>query len=106
MLSKTELGGYGSGTLTRSFLDRLFAECITYDGEMDYKTYLDFVLALENRQEPQSLQYLFRILDFDHQGYLTSFTLNYFFKVEFFERTFMKYLLDRDKHNYESFLSP
>lgn len=106
MLSKTELGGYGSGTLTRSFLDRLFAECITYDGEMDYKTYLDFVLALENRQEPQSLQYLFRILDFDHQGYLTSFTLNYFFKVEFFERTFMKYLFDHDKHNYESFLSP
>lgn len=50
---------------------------------MDYKTYLDFVLALENRQEPQSLQYLFRILDFDHQGYLTSFTLNYFFKVRF-----------------------
>lgn len=81
MLSKTELGGYGSGTLTNVFLDRLFAECITYDGEMDYKTYLDFVLALENRQEPQSLQYLFRILDFDHQGYLTSFTLNYFFKV-------------------------
>lgn len=81
MLSKTELAGYGSGTLTTVFLDRLFAECITYDGEMDYKTYLDFVLALENRQEPQSLQYLFRILDFDHVGYLTSFTLNYFFKV-------------------------
>lgn len=108
MLSKTELSGYGSGTLTSVFLERLYAECITYDGglwrwniwtllllliylrnhlfrtrtgEMDYKTYLDFVLALENRQEPQSLQYLFRILDLDHQGYLTSFTLNYFFKV-------------------------
>lgn len=47
---------------------------------MDYKTYLDFVLALENRQEPQSLHYLFRILDFEHVGYLTSFSLNYFFK--------------------------
>lgn len=82
MLSKQELGGYGSGTLTTVFLDRLFAECITYDGEMDYKTYLDFVLALENRQEPQSLQYLFRILDFDHNGYLTTFNLNYFFKVD------------------------
>lgn len=32
MLSKAELGGYGSGTLTTVFLDRLFAECITYDG--------------------------------------------------------------------------
>lgn len=61
-------------------MDCVFAECHTYDGEMDYKTYLDFVLALENRQDPQSLHYLFRILDFEHNGYLTSFTLNFFFK--------------------------
>lgn len=80
MLSKKELIGYGSGTLTPIFLDRVFAECLTYDGEMDYKTYLDFVLALENRSEPQSLHYLFRILDVEHKGYLTPFTLNYFFK--------------------------
>lgn len=80
MLSKKELAGYGSGTLTSLFLDRVFAECLTYDGEMDYKTYLDFVLALENRHEPQSLHYLFRILDYEHQGYLTAFTINYFFK--------------------------
>ncbi|XP_052860392.1 serine/threonine-protein phosphatase 2A regulatory subunit B'' subunit gamma-like [Anopheles cruzii] len=80
MLSKKELIGYGTGTLTPIFLDRVFAECLTYDGEMDYKTYLDFVLALENRSEPQSLHYLFRILDVEHKGYLTAFTLNYFFK--------------------------
>lgn len=80
MLSKKELEGYGSGTLTSVFLNHVFDECLTYDGEMDYKTYLDFVLALENRQEPQSLQYLFRILDFDHNGYLTAFNLHYFFK--------------------------
>lgn len=47
---------------------------------MDYKAYLDFVLALENRHEPQALHYLFRILDFEHTGYLTAFSLNYFFK--------------------------
>uniref|UniRef100_A0A182NPK6 Serine/threonine-protein phosphatase 2A regulatory subunit B'' subunit gamma n=1 Tax=Anopheles dirus TaxID=7168 RepID=A0A182NPK6_9DIPT len=80
MLSRKELIGYGSGTLTPIFLERVFAECLTYDGEMDYKTYLDFVLALENRAEPQSLHYLFRILDVEHRGYLTAFTLNYFFK--------------------------
>uniref|UniRef100_A0A182TZ59 Serine/threonine-protein phosphatase 2A regulatory subunit B'' subunit gamma n=1 Tax=Anopheles melas TaxID=34690 RepID=A0A182TZ59_9DIPT len=80
MLSKKELIGYGTGTLTPIFLERVFAECLTYDGEMDYKTYLDFVLALENRGEPQSLHYLFRILDVEHKGYLTAFTLNYFFK--------------------------
>ena len=64
----------------------------------DYKTYLDFVLAMENKKEPQAslhsqvslhhplplsqaLQYLFRLLDIRGQGYLDSFTLNYFFRV-------------------------
>lgn len=80
MLSKTELAGYGSGTLTKPFLDRVFQTCLTYGGEMDYKTYLDLVLALENRSEPQALAFLFRILDIKSCGYLDSFTLNYFFR--------------------------
>lgn len=81
MLNKEELAGYGTGTLTKVFMDRVFQECLTYDGEMDYKTYLDFVLAMENRHEPQSLQYLFRILDINNKGYLDTFCLNYFFRA-------------------------
>lgn len=80
MLSKEELSRYGMGTLTPVFIDRVFQECLTYDGEMDYKTYLDFVLALENQKEPQALHYFFKILDIDGKGYLNVFTLNYFFR--------------------------
>jgi len=75
---------YGTGTLTSVFLDRVFQECLTYDGEMDYKTYLDFVLALENRKEPQSLQYMFRLLDVQSKGCLNIFDLNYFFRVHIY----------------------
>ncbi len=81
MLSKKELQRYGTGVLTSVFIERLFEECLTYDGEMDYKTYLDFVLALENRKEPQALQYFFKILDVENQGYLTTFSLSYFFRA-------------------------
>lgn len=63
------------------FVERVFQECLTYDGEMDYKTYLDFVLALENRSEPQALHYLFRVLDVRALGYLDVFALNFFFRV-------------------------
>ncbi|XP_050671495.1 serine/threonine-protein phosphatase 2A regulatory subunit B'' subunit gamma-like [Leptidea sinapis] len=80
MLSMDELAGYGSGTLTRVFLQRVFQQCLTYDGEIDYKTYLDLVLALENRRQPAALAYLFRVLDINSQGYLDAFTLNYFFR--------------------------
>uniref|UniRef100_T1J5W6 Serine/threonine-protein phosphatase 2A regulatory subunit B'' subunit gamma n=1 Tax=Strigamia maritima TaxID=126957 RepID=T1J5W6_STRMM len=81
MLSKEELARFGTGLLTPVFIDRVFQECLTFDGEMDYKTYLDFVLALENRRDPQALQYLFRILDIEGKGYLNVFALNFFFRA-------------------------
>lgn len=81
MLSQQELARYGTGTLTKVTVERIFQECLTYEGEMDYKTYLDFVLAMENKKEPQSLHYLFRILDVRHEGFLSVFSLNYFFRA-------------------------
>ncbi|CAN7978832.1 unnamed protein product [Ixodes persulcatus] len=80
MLSKSELARYGKGSLTGAFVDRVFQECQTYDGDIDYKTYLELVLALENRKEPQALQFFFRILDVRGCGYLDVFSLNYFFR--------------------------
>lgn len=34
MLSKEELSWYGKGTLSGVFLDCVYQECLTYDGEM------------------------------------------------------------------------
>ncbi|KAL5464138.1 hypothetical protein EMCRGX_G033105 [Ephydatia muelleri] len=81
MLNRRELLGYGLGTLTKPFIDRVFQECLTYGGEVDYKTYLDFVLAMENKKEPQALQYIFRLLDIEGKGYLSTFSLKFFFKA-------------------------
>ena len=56
MLKKEELVRFSPG-LTSIFIDRVFEEDQTYEGEMDYKNFLDFVLAMENKKSPQSLQY-------------------------------------------------
>ena len=37
MLSRREFAEYGMGTLTEVFVNRIFQECQTYNGEMDYK---------------------------------------------------------------------
>jgi Ca2+-binding EF-hand superfamily protein len=92
MLSRQELLKYGTGTLTSAFIERVYQECLTYEGEMDYKTYLDFVLAMENRKDPQAVQYFFRILDVRQQGYIDGFSINYFFR---------EILKDMEKHNQE-----
>lgn len=46
MLSKEELSRYGTGTLTNIFLDRVFQECLTYDGEMVI-THFHFIHNIE-----------------------------------------------------------
>jgi serine/threonine-protein phosphatase 2A regulatory subunit B'' len=47
----------------------------------DYRAYLDFVLALENRNDPASIAFLFRILDFRHERFLNVLSLHHFYKV-------------------------
>ncbi|KAJ3029836.1 Serine/threonine-protein phosphatase 2A regulatory subunit B'' subunit gamma [Rhizophlyctis rosea] len=81
MLSRSELAGYSNGTLTGVFLDRVFQEYQTYGGQMDYKAFLDFVLAMENIQTPEAIAYCFRLLDIKGQGFLDEFTVSYFFKA-------------------------
>jgi hypothetical protein len=69
-------------------VDRVFEEIAMFrpegggqqQGEMDYKSFLDFVLAMENKRTPQGLAYLFRLLDVRGDGYLDSFTITYFFR--------------------------
>jgi len=90
MLSPQELKGFGSGGLTEVFIQRVFEECQTYEGEMDYKTFLDFVLAMENMSMPQSMAYLWKLIDFDRSGRLDSFKIHYFF------RAVVKVLEDKD----------
>jgi hypothetical protein len=47
---------------------------------MDYKTYLDLILALEDKCHPQSLAYFWRVLDIDKSGRLSTKVIEYFYK--------------------------
>ncbi|KAJ3339715.1 Serine/threonine-protein phosphatase 2A regulatory subunit B'' subunit gamma [Gonapodya sp. JEL0774] len=81
MLSRTEMSRYCNGTMTEAFLDRVFQEFQTYSGEMDFKTFLDFVLTMENVQTPEALTVMFRLLDINATGYLDDFVVWFFFKA-------------------------
>eukprot|EP00451_Oxyrrhis_marina_P021376 CAMPEP_0204349602 /NCGR_PEP_ID=MMETSP0469-20131031/29655_1 /ASSEMBLY_ACC=CAM_ASM_000384 /TAXON_ID=2969 /ORGANISM="Oxyrrhis marina" /LENGTH=463 /DNA_ID=CAMNT_0051335825 /DNA_START=1 /DNA_END=1392 /DNA_ORIENTATION=+ len=94
LLSPDELQQYGSGMLTRVFVQRVFEECQTYSNEMDYKTFLGFVLAMESVRSPsppkQAIHYFWKLFDIHHAGYIDSSVINYFF------RAVAKELEDRD----------
>lgn len=95
MLSKHEFlhfrGPRGETRLTDAFVDRVFEEIITYrtenpadsgkfDSEMDFKTYLDVVLAFENIDTPQAHTFFWRLLDTGKHGRLDAFGIHYFFR--------------------------
>lgn len=88
MLCQWELAKYGSGMLSEEFVARVFEEYQTYRDdsdhrrqEMDYKTFLDFVLAMENKNTTQSIEYLWRLVDIKHNGKIDSSVIRYFFNA-------------------------
>ena len=78
---------YRGGGLTTVFVERIFQECQTYrnretgQSEIDYKSYLEFVLAMRYTQRPEALVYFFRLLDLNGRGVLGAFEVNYFFRA-------------------------
>ena len=93
LLSKKELIKYSPG-LTSIFIDRIFEEYQKYDNAIDFKQFIDFVLAMENKKEPASIQYIWRALDVYHNNKMDTFVINMFFKGV------IKKLLNRNKGEY------
>ncbi|XP_041000915.1 probable serine/threonine-protein phosphatase 2A regulatory subunit B'' subunit TON2 isoform X2 [Juglans microcarpa x Juglans regia] len=86
-LSKQELREYADGTLTEIFIERVFDEHVRRGKsgggnarEMDFESFLDFVLALENKDTPEGLTYLFRCLDLNGRGFLTTADIHSLFR--------------------------
>ncbi|CAL9051260.1 unnamed protein product [Musa banksii] len=78
-ISKQDLKEYADGTLTEIFIERVFDEHVRWSKtgggnarEMDFESFLDFVLALENKVTPEGLTYIFKSLDLQGRGYLTT----------------------------------
>jgi Ca2+-binding EF-hand superfamily protein len=79
MLSRRELSAYQNGILTQVCIERIFEECNTFSGEIDFRVYLDIVLALENRSAKASQRFLFKLLDINHVGRVGLSEVRYFF---------------------------
>eukprot|EP01116_Phalansterium_solitarium_P021930 TRINITY_DN7041_c0_g1_i1.p1 TRINITY_DN7041_c0_g1~~TRINITY_DN7041_c0_g1_i1.p1 ORF type:complete len:452 (+),score=181.34 TRINITY_DN7041_c0_g1_i1:103-1458(+) len=79
-LSKRELMNFQKRTMTDTFVTRIFEEYPTEKGDLDYKGYMDFVLATKYRKTLPSLLYFWRLMDVRKWGYLTVWTINYFFR--------------------------
>merc|ERR1719445_534353 len=79
-LSKKEMLQFNQSSLSNLTIQRIFQYKKTWDQEMDYKGFLDFVLATECKKCISSLHYFWEILDLDGVGYLTPLTIHTLFR--------------------------
>ena len=88
MLSQAELSHFQSGAYTAQLLDALYSSVALYPSstepgvlEMDYKAFLDFVLAVEYSHTTAALTYWFRLLDHQSVGYLDAACVRYWYRA-------------------------
>jgi len=55
---------------------------------------------MENKKEPQAIQYFFRLLDIEGHGYLTAFSLQYFFRVSEIQAHLLIIIMMADDRQY------
>lgn len=65
---------------THAAWERIFEEYIPYSpAELDYKGFVNLILALENPTSPASIKYFWKVLDFDRSGFLTPTKIKFFY---------------------------
>ncbi|EAN84183.1 hypothetical protein C3747_12g256 [Trypanosoma cruzi] len=85
VLTVDELSRYSDGSFTRLVIERAFECHVPHSGKrhiMDYKTYLDFVIATEHAATLPAMKYIWSILDLEeNRKFVTVETLRCFCKA-------------------------
>lgn len=108
MLSKEELNKFCPG-LTMIFIERVFEEYQKYENAIDFKQFIDFVLALENRKTEASILYIWKAIDHLHNNKVDTFTINMFYRQivkKLFNRRFGEFRIDDIKDEIWDMINP
>ena len=68
-------------------IDRIFSGAVTRgqtrkDGLMTYSEFVWFLLSEEDKRHPRSIEYWFRCMDLDGDGFLSMYELEYFYSEQ------------------------
>lgn len=75
--------------LSMRIIDRIFSGCVTrgqkktpHDERMSYTEFVWFLLSEEDKTHPTAIEYWFRCMDLDGDGYLSMYELEYFYEEQ------------------------
>uniref|UniRef100_A0A1B6CQV9 EF-hand domain-containing protein n=1 Tax=Clastoptera arizonana TaxID=38151 RepID=A0A1B6CQV9_9HEMI len=93
-IDKNDLARHSDHALSTRLIDRIFSGTVTRgktannqqsqlngqpDAKMSYTEFVWFLLAEEDKQHPRAIEYWFRCMDLDGDGYLSMYELEYFY---------------------------
>ncbi|XP_071837984.1 serine/threonine-protein phosphatase 2A regulatory subunit B'' subunit beta-like isoform X2 [Apostichopus japonicus] len=88
LISKEDLGRHQDHAISPKIIDRIFSpgtvlspRSVT-EGLMSYTEFVFFMLSEEDKKTPMSIEYWFRIMDIDGDGYISMYELEYFYEEQ------------------------
>lgn len=83
LLSKEDLAKHNDAAISSRIIDRIFmgivSKQIQRTGKMSYSDFVWFLIAEEDKKHPRSIEYWFRLMDIDGDGYISMYEMEYFY---------------------------
>ncbi|WAR28712.1 P2R3B-like protein [Mya arenaria] len=86
-IDKTDLARHNEHAISTRMLDRIFSGAVTRgktfeEGKMSYPEFVWFLLSEEDKKHPTSVEYWFRCMDIDGDGFISMYEMEYFYEEQ------------------------
>ncbi|KAG8184396.1 hypothetical protein JTE90_004568 [Oedothorax gibbosus] len=83
-IDQNDLKMHSGGALSTRIIQRIFSGAVTRgpkqkEGKMSYTEFVWFLISEEDKRHPRSIEYWFRCMDLDGDGFLSMYELEYFY---------------------------
>lgn len=83
LISKEDLARHNDASISSRIIERIFmgivSRHIQETGKMSYTDFVWFLIAEEDKKHPRSIEYWFRLMDIDGDGYISMYEMEYFY---------------------------
>nr|AYV89275.1 protein phosphatase PP2A [Tetranychus evansi] len=87
IIDKEDLMRHNDAAISSRMIDRIFSGAVTRgpvrrQGKMTYSEFVWFLISEEDKRHPRAIEYWFRCMDIDGDGYLSMYELEYFYEEQ------------------------
>lgn len=86
LISKEDLARHNDAAISSRIIDRIFQGIVSRQvqktNKMSYSDFVWFLIAEEDKKHPRSVEYWFRLMDLDGDGYISMYEMDHFYSEQ------------------------